>query len=76
MLGTDTLSASSSNCIRKTLNAGHKERLQDLLVIGQDTKAVNKVKKAVITFHHDLFPNEILYCCPRFAKVIVKGPAI
>lgn len=44
-------------------------------MIGQDTKAINKVKKAVITFRHDLFPNEVLYCCPRFAKVTEEGPA-
>ena len=56
-------------------NTGPADRLHVLLVTGRGEKAINRAKKAVILFRHDDFPNVELYCCPKFAKVAVEGPA-
>ena len=55
-------------------NTGPADRLHDLLVTRKGKQTINHVKKAVILFRHDEFPNAELYCCPKFAKVAVEGP--
>ena len=60
--------------LESIVNCSHKDRLNYLLVIGQDEIVINKVKKPVITFCHETFEGKVLYCCPRYANVIVEGP--
>ena len=51
-------------------NMLHQDRLDDLLVTGLGEKVINLSKKLVILFCHDNIKNRVLYCCPKFAKVV------
>lgn len=57
-------------------NKQFHDRLNDLLVIGKENRRVNGKEQQVILFRHSDFADDdtVLYCMPRFAKVVTEGP--
>ena len=54
-------------------NRTAKSKLDDLLVIRQEIKKVNKKEQRCIVFRHGLFDGVELYCVQRWAKVLTEG---
>eukprot|EP00957_Ditylum_brightwellii_P058647 4447880-Ditylum_brightwellii.AAC.1 len=46
---------------KKYPNMGHQDRLDDLLVVSREKKAIKSRKQSVIFVCHDDFPNNMLY---------------
>ena len=55
------------------INKLDNERLLGLLAIRKEVRRVNCKDKTCIVFRHDQFPNEELYCCAKFCKVLKEG---
>jgi Transposase IS4 len=55
-------------------NATPTERLDSLLAIRRERKAVNKRNQWVIIFRHDDFENVEIYCVEKYCKVTKQGP--
>ena len=47
--------------------------MSGLLVIGKETRKVNRRDQVCIIFCHDQFPDQELYCCARFCNVLNEG---
>ena len=54
-------------------NATQQERLDGLVAIRREEKAVNRVQKWCVVFRHDDFPNQELHCSERYAVVQQEG---
>ena len=52
----------------------HQQRVDDLVVVREEEKEVNRIKKGCIIFTHLLFSGEELFCVKRWAKVTEEGP--
>jgi hypothetical protein len=56
-------------------NIGHRQRLENLLVVGKEVKRIRGKDQEAILFRHDDFDDgTVLYCQERFAKVVTEGP--
>ena len=55
------------------INRLDNERLLGLLAIRKEVRRVNRKDKTCIVFRHDQFPNQELYCCAKFCKVVKEG---
>ena len=58
------------------INRAGNERLTGLIAIGREMKRVNRREQICVTFRHDSFPNETLYCAVRFCKVVTEGDPV
>ena len=54
-------------------NATKQERLNDLLVIGQEKKIINSRIVLCVVMRHDQFPNESLYAARNYVAVEKEG---
>ena len=54
-------------------NCTHNHCLTNLVVIRKEMKKVNNKIQMCIIFCHDDFPNEELYCCMRYCRVVREG---
>ena len=54
-------------------NRTAQSALDNLIVIQQEVKKVNKKEQRCIVFRHDVFDGIELHCVQRWAKVIVEG---
>ena len=54
-------------------NAKYVDRLEGLVSQSREIKKVNHRDQTVIVFRHDDFPNELVYCNERYAKVVECG---
>ena len=55
-------------------NQDHRERLDNLLVTGEEIKQIRGQNRNCITFRHADFENVILYCSVSYAKVTTHAP--
>jgi hypothetical protein len=59
---------------KKYAKIAPQEHLDDLLVLKKGGKAIKSKETTIIFFHHDDFPNQILYMADWFYKVLKEGP--
>ena len=70
-----------SRLVSSTLpNSTANSRLEECIVVGRDSKVVNRKEKAVIIVNHDDFKTadgepEELYALPRWFKILEAGPS-